>query len=193
MHRITGNIFFIENKIEYLSKTIQLYEMILVRHGVMVVGQTCSGKTATIHNLAKAMTKANAEGSDAFAKVQIVTINPKAVTSGQLYGLFDENTHEFVEGILAVTFRRCAKDTSVDRKWMMFDGPVDAVWIEVRKRSSLFFSSILLLFFFNFIFLHTHPHSPFSRSDEIIWISDSMMKLFTLSNTFQHYLPPHRT
>ena len=123
---------FLENKSETLCKTIQLYEMVLVRHGVMVVGQTCSGKTATIHSLAKAMTKANTEGCRELAKVQIITINPKAVTSGQLYGLFDENTHEFVEGILAVTFRRCSKDTSPDRKWMTFDGPVDAVWIEVN-------------------------------------------------------------
>ena len=125
-----GNVFVLENKPTFMMKTIQLYEMVLVRHGVMVVGQTCSGKTAAIHNLAKAMTKANVEGSDAFLKVAIYTINPKSVTSGQLYGLFDENTHEFVDGILAVTFRMCAKDTSPDRKWMMFDGPVDAVWIE---------------------------------------------------------------
>ncbi|KAJ1435246.1 dynein heavy chain, partial [Ochromonadaceae sp. CCMP2298] len=124
------NVFYLENKPEYQTKTIQLYEMLLVRHGIMVVGQTCSGKTSTIHNLAKAMTKAAVDGSEDFAKVQIYTINPKSVTSKQLYGLFDENTHEFVEGILAVTFRRCAKDTSPDRKWMMFDGPVDAVWIE---------------------------------------------------------------
>ena len=124
------NMYYLETKPEYINKTIQLYEMVLVRHGVMVVGQTCSGKTATIHHLAKAMTLANNEGSDLFAKVQIHTINPKSVTSKQLYGLFDENTHEFVEGILAVTFRKCAKDTSPDRKWMMFDGPVDAVWIE---------------------------------------------------------------
>uniref|UniRef100_A0A7S3HTS3 Dynein heavy chain n=1 Tax=Spumella elongata TaxID=89044 RepID=A0A7S3HTS3_9STRA len=124
------NTYILENKAEYQCKTIQLYEMVMVRHGVMVVGQTCSGKTAAIHNLAKAMTKASVDGSPDFAKVQIHTINPKSVTSKQLYGLFDENTHEFVEGILAVTFRKCAKDTSPDRKWMMFDGPVDAVWIE---------------------------------------------------------------
>jgi dynein heavy chain len=125
-----GNVYVLENKPTFQMKTIQLYEMVLVRHGVMVVGQTCSGKTAAIHNLAKAMTKASAEGSESLQKVQIYTINPKSVTSGQLYGLFDENTHEFVDGILAVTFRNCAKDTSPDRKWLMFDGPVDAVWIE---------------------------------------------------------------
>ncbi len=124
------NVFYLQNKPEYINKTIQLYEMVLVRHGVMIVGQTCSGKTATTHHLARAMTKACNDGSDLFQKVQIHTINPKSVTSKQLYGLFDENTHEFVDGILAVTFRKCAKDTSPDRKWMMFDGPVDAVWIE---------------------------------------------------------------
>ncbi|CAM9110379.1 unnamed protein product, partial [Ectocarpus fasciculatus] len=127
-----GNTFVLENKPETMTKTIQLYEMVLVRHGVMVVGQTCSGKTSTIHSLAKAMTKANTDygAADKFEKVQILTINPKSVTSGQLYGLFDENTHEFVDGIIAVTFRRLAKDTSPDRKWMLLDGPVDAVWIE---------------------------------------------------------------
>jgi dynein heavy chain len=127
-----GNTFFLENKVETMTKTIQLYEMVLVRHGVMVVGQTCSGKTSTIHSLAKAMTRAHThhEAQAAFEKVQIITINPKSVTSGQLYGLFDENTHEFVDGIIAVTFRRLAKDISPDRKWMLLDGPVDAVWIE---------------------------------------------------------------
>jgi dynein heavy chain len=138
-----NNVQRLESKPEYIAKAIQLYEMVLVRHGVMVVGQTCSGKTSIIHNLAKAMTKANIdcgpEAAEAFAKVQILTINPKSVTSGQLYGLFDENTHEFVDGILAVTFRRCAKDTSPDRKWLLLDGPVDAVWIEVNELTILFF------------------------------------------------------
>jgi dynein heavy chain, axonemal len=37
-----NNIYYVENKPEYVMKCIQLYEMVLVRHGVMVVGQTCS-------------------------------------------------------------------------------------------------------------------------------------------------------
>ena len=36
----------------------------------------------------------------------------------------------YCEGVLANTFREYAWNMSLDRKWIMFDGPVDAVWIE---------------------------------------------------------------
>ena len=114
----------------FFEKIIQLYEMIVVRHGLMIVGESFGMKSSCISVLAEALGTLHEKGLNGEQKVKYYCINPKSVTMNQLYGAEDPVSKEWADGVLAVTFRGAARDESPDRKWVVFDGPVDAIWIE---------------------------------------------------------------
>ena len=117
-----------------VTKIIQVHETQLVRHGMMVVGEGFSGKTVNVSTLARAITslhKAGEVDKDGFYKtVQTYTLNPKSITAGELYGRFNDLSGEWYDGLVPKLVRSCTADTQGYRHWVIFDGPVDAVWIE---------------------------------------------------------------
>ncbi|XP_054451580.1 dynein axonemal heavy chain 1 [Pteronotus mesoamericanus] len=117
----------------FLTKCIQLYETTVVRHGLMLVGPTGSGKSTCYRTLAAAMTSLKGQPSisgGVYEAVNYYVLNPKSITMGQLYGEFDLLTHEWTDGIFSSLIRAGATASDTNKKWYMFDGPVDAVWIE---------------------------------------------------------------
>ncbi|XP_069117336.1 dynein axonemal heavy chain 6-like isoform X3 [Argopecten irradians] len=112
-----------------VEKIKQLYNQILVRHGVMLVGPTGGGKTTVRNLLQKALillptiSLQDNQQDPASRKqsvfqhnrakkghVEVFTINPKCVKLGELYGETDPNTFEWTDGLIATATRKFARE-----------------------------------------------------------------------------------
>ncbi|XP_043489610.1 dynein axonemal heavy chain 6 [Polistes fuscatus] len=115
-----------------IKKAIQLHETMVVRHGVMLVGPTGSGKSTVLNTLCKTYTRLYEMGVEGqyYQPVHMYILNPKAVTIGELYGEVDKLTNEWRDGLLGVIIRHACSFQTEDHQWVVCDGPVDAIWIE---------------------------------------------------------------
>ena len=86
---------------DYVKKIIQVFETLLVRHGLMVVGETGTGKSVCTNCLSKALTELEGKIIDPmYRKVSIQKLNPKSVSINELYGYTDLNTNEWFTGLI---------------------------------------------------------------------------------------------
>lgn len=113
----------------FKAKIIQLYDTLQVRHGLMIVGPAGGGKSSNYRVLKEAQSRL-ADGKTYF-KTMTNILNPKAVTHGELYSEQKEDTGDWTFGIVPTIINTNKQDTSGQIKyWLIFDGPVDAMWIE---------------------------------------------------------------
>ena len=94
----------------FFLKTIQLYEMIVVRHGLMIVGQPFSGRRAT-YRVSRALwpdhggARRGGPGTGAMGHRD----EPQVHHDGTAVRSERPQTHEWQDGVLAVQYRNAAQ------------------------------------------------------------------------------------
>ncbi|KAG1670781.1 hypothetical protein FOA52_014009, partial [Chlamydomonas sp. UWO 241] len=116
----------------FVTKVIQLYDTMNVRFGVMLVGPTGGGKSECYRTLqgAAASLREARHSDPSYQLTHTYVFNPKCIKMGELYGEYSALTNEWTDGLGSTLIRNAVADTLPDKKWVVFDGPVDAIWIE---------------------------------------------------------------
>jgi dynein heavy chain, axonemal len=108
----------------WCTKVVQLHETGLVRHGIMVVGPSGSGKSRIISSLQDALTQTTGVAH------KRSRMNPKAIRAEEMFGETDKLSGEWLDGIFATMWSKYNDRNRKDIMWLVCDGPVDALWIE---------------------------------------------------------------
>eukprot|EP00935_MAST-01C_sp_MAST-1C-sp1_P000949 g949.t1 len=109
---------------DWVLKVVQLYETQLVRHGIMLVGPSCGGKSAIFQVLSEALSITVGTNH------KMARMNPKAIRAQEMYGEVDPLSGEWTTGCFAAIWTKSNAREQKNIMWITMDGPVDAIWIE---------------------------------------------------------------
>ncbi|KAI0009506.1 cytoplasmic dynein heavy chain [Xylariaceae sp. FL0662B] len=111
----------------WMTKVLQLYQIHMIHHGVMMVGNSGSGKSAAWRLLLDALQQV--EGVEGVSHV----IDSKVMSKEALYGNLDSTTREWTDGLFTSILRKIVDNLRGEdskRHWIVFDGDVDPEWVE---------------------------------------------------------------
>ena len=57
-------------------------------------------------------------------------LNPKSISMGELYGEVNLETQDWIDGLASKILRKFSHLQTKRKSWCVFDGPVDAMWVE---------------------------------------------------------------
>ncbi|KAI9745692.1 MAG: Dynein heavy chain, cytoplasmic [Claussenomyces sp. TS43310] len=111
----------------WMTKILQLFQIQSISHGVMMVGNSGSGKSAAWKVLLQALQRV--EGVEGICHV----IDSKVMSKEALYGNLDSTTREWTDGLFTSILRKIVdnlRGEETKRHWIVFDGDVDPEWVE---------------------------------------------------------------
>ncbi|KAF7903405.1 uncharacterized protein EAF01_006454 [Botrytis porri] len=111
----------------WMTKILQLYQIQGIHHGVMMVGNSGSGKSVAWKVLLQALQQV--EGVEGVCHI----IDSKVMSKEALYGNLDSTTREWTDGLFTSILRKIVDNLRGEeskRHWIVFDGDVDPEWVE---------------------------------------------------------------
>ncbi len=111
----------------WMTKITQLYQIQGIHHGVMMVGNSGSGKSVIWKLLLRALQRI--EGVEGVYHI----IDSKVMSKEALYGNLDSTTREWTDGLFTSILRKIVDNLRGEdskRHWIVFDGDVDPEWVE---------------------------------------------------------------
>ncbi|RDW80646.1 cytoplasmic dynein-like protein 1 heavy chain 1 [Coleophoma crateriformis] len=111
----------------WMTKVLQLYQIQGIHHGVMMVGNSGTGKSLAWKVLLQALQQV--EGVEGVCHI----IDSKVMSKEALYGNLDSTTREWTDGLFTSILRKIVDNLRGEeskRHWIVFDGDVDPEWVE---------------------------------------------------------------
>lgn len=179
---------FEEQRLQYVpsgvKKVLELFETKNSRHSVMILGASGSAKSVTWKALQGVHGRMKMAGKDGWSNVTVHPINPKTLSLGELYGEYNLSSGEWSDGVVSSIMRKACSDKSDQLHWLLFDGPVDAIWIE-DMNSVMDDNKVLTLINREHISL-TAQVSLLFETEDLAVASPGNKTIFTVSQVSMH-------